>query len=141
MVEHPLWRESGPEEMERQLDALEKYVMSKLHDRAFLAGADDVAVDAQLSRRMKLLRFVTVEHLCVAAQFHRQTWDAAQREVAKVNAYRTPRDKLVCLLNCCKRINGLLSHASAGSHGADEFLPVLIFVLVQAAPPRLHADA
>ena len=47
-------------------------------------------------------------------------------------AYRTPRDKLVCVLNCCKRINSSLSVTSAGSHGADEFFPVLIFVLLQA---------
>ena len=59
-------------------------------------------------------------------------------------AYRTPRDKLVCVLNCCKRINSSLSVTSAGSHGADEFFPVLIFVLLQArdhacAPHKLSA--
>ena len=38
--------------------------------------------------------------------------------------YRTPRDKLVCVLNCCKLINSSIARASAGEHGADEFFPV-----------------
>ena len=29
---------------------------------------------------------------------------------------------------------------SAGTHGADEFFPVLIYVLLQAAPAQLHAN-
>jgi hypothetical protein len=90
-------------------------------------------------------------------------WASAQQELAKISTYRTPRDKLVCILNCCKRINSSLAHASAGGHGADEFFPVraplrnrraspraspphlcarqvLIYVTLHAAPVGLHAS-
>lgn len=48
--------------------------------------------------------------------------------------YKAPRDKLVCILNCCKVIGNLLHHASISSEdvpGADEFLPVLIYVTIK----------
>lgn len=49
--------------------------------------------------------------------------------------YKAPRDKLVCILNCCKVISNLLLNASLVSNvnppGADEFLPVLIYVTIK----------
>ena len=59
----------------------------------------------------------------------------AQKELQKINMYKAPRDKLVCILNCCKVINNLLHNASMasneGTHGADEFLPILIYVTLK----------
>jgi Rab5 GDP/GTP exchange factor len=52
-----------------------------------------------------------------------------------MNLYKAPRDKLACILNCCKVINNLLLNASVISNdnppGADEFLPVLIYVTIK----------
>lgn len=49
--------------------------------------------------------------------------------------YKAPRDKLVCILNCCKVINNLLLNVSIASNenppGADDFLPVLIYVTIK----------
>lgn len=59
--------------------------------------------------------------------------------------YKAPRDKLVCILNCCKVISNLLLNASVASNenppGADEFLPVLIYVTMKVRSViyvRLH---
>lgn len=35
--------------------------------------------------------------------------DFAQRELRKMNQYKAPRDKLICVLNCCKVIFGAFS--------------------------------
>ncbi|KAG6655617.1 hypothetical protein CIPAW_05G229400 [Carya illinoinensis] len=68
----------------------------------------------------------------------------AQKELHKINMYKAPRDKLVCILNCCKVISNLLLNASIASNenppGADEFLPVLIYVTIKANPPKLHSN-
>ena len=61
-------------------------------------------------------------------------WQLAQKELQKINMYKAPQDKLVCILNCCKVIGNLLLHASISSEdvsGADEFLPVLIYVTIK----------
>ena len=53
-----------------------------------------------------------------------------------MQSYYTPRDKLVCILNCCKRINASLFSKTCGTHGADEFFPLLIYVVLQVQSGR-----
>ena len=53
-----------------------------------------------------------------------------------MGSFKAPRDKLVCLLNCCRVINNLLINAhlregEGASPGADDFLPVLVYVLLK----------
>lgn len=60
-------------------------------------------------------------------------------ELLKINNYKAPRDKLICILNCCKVIYGLMKHMSI-DEGADMFLPLLIYVVIHANPPRLISN-
>ncbi|KAK4391159.1 Beta-1,3-galactosyltransferase 7 [Sesamum angolense] len=66
------------------------------------------------------------------------------KELQKINMYKAPRDKIACILNCCKVISNLLLNASFASNedhpGADEFLPVLIYVTIKANLPQLHSN-
>ena len=62
-------------------------------------------------------------------------------ELQKINHYKAPRDKMVCILNCCKVISNLLTHAREGQpYGADEFLPLLIYITLKANPEDLHSN-
>ena len=78
---------------------------------------------------------VGVFHLWVNILLSLSFPQLAQKELQKINMYKAPRDKLVCVLNCCKVINNLLLNASIASNentpGADEFLPVLIYVTIK----------
>ena len=141
VIQHPLWVGCESEELERTCDGVEKFVMMRLHDRVFSAEAEEVAEDETLSERIELLRFLDVDHLGIAKDFQGHApWMAAQKELCKITSYKTPRDKLVCILNCCKRINSSLSQSTAGTHGADEFFPILIFVMLQAQVTQLHCN-
>lgn len=143
---HPLWAGCSEEELESAGEGLEKYVMTKLSSRVFASVPDDVEVDKQLSEKISLIQqFIRPENLDIKPAFQNETsWLLAQKELQKVNSYRAPRDKLVCILNCCKVINNLLFNASMASNenppGADEFLPVLIYVTIKANPPQLHSN-
>ena len=138
---HPQWAGCDPAELERAADGVEKYVMTRLHDVSFAAVPSEAAEDEQLTTWLQRLRFLRVDHLAISPEFRTlQPWAAAQQELGRICTYKTPRDKLVCILNCCKRINSALSQASNGGHGADEFFPVLLYVTVQAAPAGLHAS-
>ncbi|BGP39974.1 hypothetical protein JCM10450v2_003954 [Rhodotorula kratochvilovae] len=66
--------------------------------------------------------------------------DFAQRELCKMNQYKAPRDKLICVLNCCKVIFGLIRHVASGEEGADAFIPFLIYVVIQANPQHLVSN-
>ena len=51
---------------------------------------------------------------------------------------QTPGDKLRCVHRCCITIMNLLSMATQNeSPGADDFVPVLVFVVIRANPPNL----
>ncbi|GAA5907822.1 uncharacterized protein JCM6883_001904 [Sporobolomyces salmoneus] len=68
--------------------------------------------------------------------------DFAASELRKMNQYKAPRDKLICVLNCCKVIFGLIRHvaSSAEEQGADTFIPFLIYVVLQANPDHLVSN-
>ncbi|KAJ8490862.1 hypothetical protein OPV22_012583 [Ensete ventricosum] len=143
---HALWAGSSEEELESAGEGLEKYVMTKLFSRVFASVPEDANSDGELYEKMTLLQqFVRPENLDIMPAFQNETsWLLAQKELQKINMYKAPRDKLVCILNCCKVINNLLLNASISSNenppGADEFLPVLIYVTIKANPPQLHSN-
>lgn len=143
---HPLWAGCSEEELESAGEGLEKYVMTKLYTRVFASVPDDAKLDEQLFEKISLVQqFIRPEQLDIKTTFQNETsWLLAQKELQKINMYKAPRDKLVCILNCCKVINNLLLNASIASNedppGADEFLPVLIYVTLKANPPQLHSN-
>ncbi|KAK6132394.1 hypothetical protein DH2020_033833 [Rehmannia glutinosa] len=143
---HSLWAGSSEEELESVGEGLEKHIMTKLFTRVFASMAEDVKADEQLHEKMALIQqFIRPENLDIKLTFQNETsWLLAQKELQKINMYKAPRDKLVCILNCCKVISNLLINASLASNedhpGADEFLPVLIYVTIKTNPPRLHSN-
>jgi hypothetical protein len=143
---HSLWAGCSEEELDSAGEGLEKYVMTKLYTRVFASNPDDVKGDDELYEKMALIQqFIRPENLDIMPTYQNETsWLLAQKELQKINMCKAPRDKLLCILNCCKVINNLLLNASISSNenppGADEFLPVLIYVTIKANPPQLHSN-
>lgn len=143
---HPLWAGATEDELDSAVEGLEKYLMTKLFNHAFGSLPEDAKHDQELSEKMSLVQqFIRPEHLDIQPNFQNETsWLLAQKELQKINAYKAPRDKLVCILNCCRVINNLLLNVSMATNdnppGADDFLPVLIYVTIKANPPQLHSN-
>ncbi|GIL73580.1 hypothetical protein Vretimale_5178 [Volvox reticuliferus] len=144
---HPLWAGSTREDLDNAVEGLEKYLMTKLYDRTFGLDPLDRERDAVLSRRLAALAgFVTPAHLEVSEQFQGPLAAgegghivAACKELKKMSLYKSPRDKLVQILNCCKIINDFLTSRRAGA-GADDFTPALIYVTIKAQPEALASN-
>lgn len=47
---------------------------------------------------------------------------------------------MICILNCCKVIFGLIRHTSGNEAGADAFIPILIFVVLRASPDNMLSN-
>lgn len=139
---HPLWAGATDEELESAGEGLEKYLMTKLFSRVFAPLPEDAVHDQKLFEKICLLQqFVRPENLDIPPKFQNETsWLLAQKELQKINTYKAPRDKLVSILNCSRVILNICMATNENPPGADEFLPVLIYVTIKANPPQLHSN-
>ncbi|KAF9895445.1 hypothetical protein FE257_000351 [Aspergillus nanangensis] len=103
---------------------------------------EDIERDDVLAQKMRIYSWVKEEHLdIVPVSTHgRRFLNLAQQEILKINGYRAPRDKVICILNCCKVIFGLLRNSKKGDTSADSFIPLLIYVVLQANPKHLVSN-
>ncbi|KAK5946957.1 hypothetical protein PMZ80_001102 [Knufia obscura] len=103
---------------------------------------EDVERDEILAQKIRIYSWVREEHLdipTVGANGERFL-RLAQQELVKIKSYRAPRDKIICILNCCKVIFGLLKNAQSSDTSADSFVPLLIYVVLQANPDHLVSN-
>lgn len=139
--EHPLWTGATDEEVDCAMEGLEKYVMTKLFSRTFASAPEDAKIDREILEKIALLQtFLKPEHLDIPAVLHNEaSWLLAEKELQKINTFKAPREKLLCIMNCCRVINNLLLNASMSENhvlaGLDDFLPVLIYVTIKASSP------
>ncbi|XP_065009457.1 vacuolar protein sorting-associated protein 9A-like isoform X1 [Musa acuminata AAA Group] len=144
--EHPLWAHATYEEIDSAIEGLEKYIMTKLFTHTFASSSEDAKLDLEISEKICLLQhFIKPDHLDVPRVFQNEaSWLFAAKELQKINFFKAPRDKLLCIMNCCRIINNLLLDISMTTNhtpaGADDFLPILIYVTIKANPPQLHSN-
>jgi hypothetical protein len=69
-------------------------------------------------------------------------WEYAAMVLNEMDYRLTPLEKLDCIVECFKTITQVLELASSkeGSGGADETLPIMIYVLIRACPKRIHSN-
>ncbi|KAK1149306.1 hypothetical protein N8T08_006528 [Aspergillus melleus] len=103
---------------------------------------EDIERDEVLAQKMRIYRWVKEEHLDIAPVGNQgaRFLNLAQQELSKINGYRAPRDKVICILNCCKVIFGLLKNTKKADTSADSFIPLLIYVVLQANPEHLVSN-
>ncbi|KAJ5168313.1 Vacuolar protein sorting-associated protein 9a [Penicillium canariense] len=103
---------------------------------------EDIERDDILAQKIRIYSWVSEEHLDIApvSGGGRRFLSLAQQELLKINGYRAPRDKVICILNCCKVIFGLLRNSRKADTSADAFIPLLIYVVLHANPDHLVSN-
>lgn len=152
MATCPPFSAMSPPEMSNALEGMEKLIMNRLYTKTFspvipppLRSDDheeDVLRDAVLEEKMRIWHWIEGRHLDLADRFLRNGEafvKLASDELSKINHYRAPRDKVICILNCCKVIFGLLRQTNS-EESADGFLPILIYVVIKARPKDLISN-
>lgn len=142
LAQHELWKGATDEELDNAAEGLEKYLMNKMYKACFQPiASDDALRDQALSDRLSLLSFIKPAHLDIPAELcDDKAIPMAMKELCKIDTYKAPRDKMVCVLNTCKIINNILQSHSDKVSGADEFFPLLVYVVLQSKPPNLHSN-
>nr|OQO18689.1 hypothetical protein B0A51_12239 [Rachicladosporium sp. CCFEE 5018] len=102
---------------------------------------EDVERDTVIAQKIRIYGWIKEEHLDIESinDKGRSFLTLAQQELLKINTYRAPRDKVICVLNTCKVIFGFLKN-SKSDQGADAFVPLLIYTVLRAAPEHLVSN-
>lgn len=152
MTQYPPFSNLSEPEMANALEGMEKLVMNRLYSKTFSpeipdlrridSHEEDVLRDRILDDKMSIWQWIEGRHLDIPNKFLRNGESfvkLASDELRKINHYRAPRDKVVCILNCCKVIFGLLRQTSR-EENADGFVPLLIYVVIKAHPKNLVSN-
>lgn len=136
-------------EWNNTLEGVEKYITSKIYGNnvAFAPSQRHRKMDERISNKIhKLSDFIQPKHLDVKdipIDISEEHWEASASEIRKMNEFKSPRDKLVCILNCCRIVTFLLTKAASETGkqpGADEFLTALIYAVIRANPENLYSN-
>ena len=137
MAQCEVWREVSDQEFDNAKEGMEKLVMNRLYSQTFspaipppnpptsLGGRrsrareqmvgrrgqhqEDVERDEVLAQKVRIYGWIREEHLDLKplGESGRKFLTLAKQELEKIKTYRAPRDKVICVLNCCKVIFGM----------------------------------
>lgn len=169
MAQCDVWRTVSDAEFDNAREGMEKLVMNRLYSQTFSPAIpppepvpqnkgrrrggeplgpgrrgqhqEDVERDEVLAQKVRIYKWVKEEHLDIktVGDKGRKFLLLAQQELLKIKSYRAPRDKVICILNCCKVIFGFL-RTSQSDQSADAFVPLLIYTVLQANPDHLVSN-
>lgn len=141
-----VWQIASEEQVEHGKKLIERHVTSQIYIYALYPNGDgDVLRDQILQQHIdNLSKVITPEHndLRIPNIYHSECpWPAAQQQIIILNAYKTPREKVDCVIKCCKIIMSLLKLANEKSiPTADDLIPVLVYILIKANPSSLLSN-
>lgn len=168
MAQCEVWRTVSDAEFDNAREGMEKLVMNRLYTQTFSPAIpppepasprkgrrrqdppgpgrrgqhqEDVERDQVLAQKVRIYQWVNESHLDIkpVGDKGRKFLHLAQQELLKIKSYRAPRDKIICILNCCKVIFGFL-RTSDSDQSADAFVPLLIYTVLQANPDHLVSN-
>lgn len=145
-------------DLENSREGLEKLIMNRLYEHCFSPGTakqfvgdipeeinDDLRKDSEFCLKLEQFSWVNGTHLDVdisdinTLNDNFNFIDYAIKELNKINNYRAPRDKIICILNSCKIIFNFLKLHNKETN-ADAFMPLLILVTMKAKTPHLISN-
>jgi len=139
----PVLAASNAEQRELARIAVERSVFSQIYMTALYPnGEADISRDKVLQVHVEKLREkVTPGHkdLKIPRSYQYECpWPSAQAELKRLAAFKLPSDKVSCVSRVATTVMNLLSLAADKSvPAADDFLPVFVYVIIQANPPGL----
>ncbi|CAH0699332.1 unnamed protein product [Spodoptera exigua] len=136
----PSWEGASPTLVESVELTVERAAFARLYLHVLFPNGDgDIARDQVLSEHIRRVSSVTSARSLGVPAAHR--WAApyprAQRHLRHLAVYRTPRDKLSCIMRCVTSIMAVLGLTEGSTPSADDLTPVLVYVILKVNPPSL----
>lgn len=155
LIEHEPFNQMGDDELKiaNCKEGLEKLVLTRVYHEVFSPEmAFNKLTDSHKSDRLQdrkywtnlhLYDWIKLEHLDVNipnAKIDSNFMKLASNEIEKINQYKSPRDKIICILNSSKVIFGFIRQNKVAEENADSFVPLLIYVLLNSKAKNLYSN-
>lgn len=129
------------EDLEWLEDNLEQRISKRIYDKLYpkMATYDDLG----LYFRLKTLDWITYDHLKVHPLMQVDgMWDIAAKNLKQIDKLKTASEKLNAILECSSIISKSYSLVSPDDRpvAADDIYPIVVYVLIKAAPRRLVSN-
>lgn len=125
------------------LEGMEQLVTKNLYKILRLRRETELQENEMIEKKMKVIgSFIKPEHLDIdPKRLNHARVERAIGELQKMNKFKTPRDKMVLIMNSCKIIGLMLkeTNKSKVAEGADMFFPCIIYVLLKGCPKDIKA--
>uniref|UniRef100_A0A8C6D7I0 Rab5 GDP/GTP exchange factor n=1 Tax=Moschus moschiferus TaxID=68415 RepID=A0A8C6D7I0_MOSMO len=134
-----------PERVEKIMDQIEKYIMTRLYKYVFCPETtDDEKKDLAIQKRIRALHWVTPQMFCVPVNEEiPEVSDMVVKaitDIIEMDSKRVPQDKLACITKCSKHIFNAIKITKNEPASADDVLPTLIYIVLKGNPPRLQSN-
>lgn len=151
-------------DLENSREGIEKLIMNRLYEYSFSPEMakkftrdrlceltkDDLQSDKDFLLQIEKFNWINGHHLDVdindltkfKAGPKREGFNFMEygiTEFNKLNKYRAPRDKIICILNACKIIFSFLK-ATKQEANADSFIPLLILIIIKAKTDHIISN-
>uniref|UniRef100_A0A0P4VZ61 Rab5 GDP/GTP exchange factor n=1 Tax=Scylla olivacea TaxID=85551 RepID=A0A0P4VZ61_SCYOL len=146
ITQQPVYEGLSQEQIDKINELTERYITTRLYKQLNIAvNAICEEKDLAIQNRIRSLAWVSSQHLeCgvqESSQEVRETLDLVITELLEMNSKRVPSDKLQCLVSAAHHVLQVLKQSHSGTPAsADDFLPALIYCVLQANPPLLHSN-
>ena len=109
LIHDPFWKTSTQDERTEASVMMEKVFMCRIYQSAFFPNGEldrekDTLFESHIT---EISKFITMDHeaIQINQKYRSQApWTPAQRDLQKINVYKAPGDKLMCIVQACKTI-------------------------------------
>ncbi|KAM9970979.1 hypothetical protein ACTFIR_002844 [Dictyostelium discoideum] len=137
MTNSPWWNMSNTTDDEFSIatNTLERNLLTQIYNFTFNISKEDLTFSKDL-----ISKFSSIDHgLLIAEKYSSQApWELAQQEIKKINLYKSPQDKMKCIIDTW---NIIFNYTKPfGSSGPDDFLPIMGYVIIKARPENILSN-
>eukprot|EP00727_Mastigamoeba_balamuthi_P010815 m51a1_g6356 hypothetical protein (757) ;mRNA; r:93461-96540 len=139
MRECPAWRSLPDSRFAIAVAEMREYLFRQLHD-TLVAKKDLARKDADIVAHLDSIRHLLTPRYFDLRGIDEDLLAAASHELENMQYVKGPREKLACIFNCCRILICIIQNSPNPSGGADEFLPLLIYVVAQTRMSSLWSN-
>ncbi|XP_067135256.1 rab5 GDP/GTP exchange factor-like [Centruroides vittatus] len=145
MANNPVYKSLSYEDKWKILHMIEKYLTARLNKVIFQCITfEESENDAGIQKRIHDHYWITPKHLDSKVNLEgkvvRDILDSAVSDLNEMNFKSSTLDKIDCVVECSRKIYDIMKTCSQVEGGADDFLPIFIFVVLKSNPPYLISN-